>query len=347
MLTKTASPAFPDRIYSGRRQRIRPVRRFWANVLNFVLKATVPRRILLTLISLSAFLMASSPAHSQSALQAQMTKIAAATHGPIGAAVIVVEGGKIVALHGEQQFPMQSVYKLPIGMAILHQVDLGKLSLTQKVRITKAELPLPLHYSAIRVDYPSGGTLTVSKLLEEMICFSDGTACDILLKFAGGPQRVTAYLRGLGVQNMIVATSEKTMWQNEQVQQYRNWATPEAMVDLLCKLQQGRGLTQPSRHLLLSLMTSSKTGPNRIKGLLPPGTAVAHKTGSSETVNGLTRATNDAGLVTLPNGRHLAIVVFVSDTRVNEAVQEAVIAKIARAAWDGRAGLEGRKRVTR
>ena len=74
-----------------------------------------------------------------------MASIAAATRGPVGAAVVVVEGGQVVALHGERAFPMQSVYKLPIGMAVLHQVDLGRLHLNQQVRITKAELPLPLH----------------------------------------------------------------------------------------------------------------------------------------------------------------------------------------------------------
>lgn len=136
------------------------------------------------------------------------------------------------------------------------------------------------------------------------------------------------------------------MARGEQVQ-YRNWATPDAMVGLLRVLQEGKGLSAglsaSSRRLLLGLMTASKTGPGRIKGLLPEGTVVAHKTGSSGTVHGLTRATNDVGLVTLPDGKHLAVVVFVSDTKAGEATRDAVIAKIARAAWNDRAALEGRR----
>lgn len=50
------------------------------------------------------------------------------------------------------------------------------------------------------------------------------------------------------------------------------------------------------------LMTETPTGLQRIKGLLPDGTVVAHKTGTSRTVGGVTAATNDVGLVTLPNG---------------------------------------------
>ena len=294
--------------------------------------------VLLGAVAAAGF--AASPAPAQVRLKARFAQIAAATQGPVGAAVVVVEGGKVAALHGDRRFPMQSVYKLPIAMAVLHQVDLGRLSLSRRVSITKADLPLPIHYSAIRDDYPNGGTLTVATLLNEMVCNSDGTACDILLNYVGGPKQVTAYLRGLGVRNMVVATSEKTMWRNERVEQYRNWSTPMAMLALLRLLQQGRGLSASSRHLLLTLMVQSQTGPDRIKGRLPAGTVVAHKTGSSGTVDGITRATNDAGLITLPDGKHLVVVVFVSDTRVSDAVQAAVIAKIARAAWDDCQRLE-------
>ncbi len=282
---------------------------------------------------------AASAAASRARLRAEMANIAQATHGPVGAAACIVEGGPVVSLHGEQRFPMQSVYKLPIAVAILHQVDLGRLSLNQPLRIRQSDLVPPSRGSPIRDKYPHGTTMTVSQLLQAMMSVSDGTASDVLLTRAGGPERVTAYLHSLGVHGIVVATSERAMAQNEQVQ-YRNWATPKGMVGLLCALQLGQGLSAPSRRLLLGLMVGSTTGPDRIKGLLPLGTVVAHKTGASGTVNGLTRATNDVGLITLPDGRHLAVAVFVSDTRVNDTVQASVIAKIARAAWDCRAGLE-------
>lgn len=285
---------------------------------------------------------AADGAGSPADLRAQMADIARAARGPVGAAVVVVEGGRIVALHGEQRFPMQSVYKLPIGMAVLHRVDQGALRLGQRVRIGPGDLVPPARYSPIRDKYPNGTEMTVSELLGAMMGASDGTASDVLLRLAGGPARATRYMRGLGIQNIVVATTERAMAQGEQVQ-YRNWATPDAIAGLLRALQRGQALSLSSRHLLLGLMAGSKTGPHQIKGLLPIGTIVAHKTGASGTTSGLTRATNDVGLVTLPDGRHLAVVVFVSDTRVDEATRDAVIARIARAAWDCRAGLEGRR----
>ena len=81
-------------------------------------------------------------------------------------------------------------------------------------------------------------------------------------------------------------------------------------------------------------MTESRTGPKRIKGLLPAGTKVSHETGSSNTVNGWTHATNDIGIVELPKGNHLAVAIFVADSRAGEAMRDRVIAEIARAAWD-------------
>jgi beta-lactamase class A len=48
----------------------------------------------------------------------------------------------------------------------------------------------------------------------------------------------------------------------------------------------------------------------------------------------VTAATNDVGIVTLPNGRHMAIAVFVSDSGANNATREEVMAKVAKAAWD-------------
>jgi beta-lactamase class A len=81
-------------------------------------------------------------------------------------------------------------------------------------------------------------------------------------------------------------------------------------------------------------MTESTTGPQRLKGLLPVGTNVAHKTGTSGTEKGITAATNDIGIITLPNGKHLAIAVFVSDSPADEATREGTTAKIAKAVWD-------------
>ncbi|WP_199320450.1 class A beta-lactamase, subclass A2 [Leptolyngbya sp. FACHB-261] len=263
----------------------------------------------------------------------RIEQISQAAQGQVGVAATVLETGESITLNATQRFPMQSVYKFPIGMAVLAQVDQGRLQLEQRVRVEKSDFVSERQHSPIRDENPQGVELSLAELLRYMVSESDGTACDVLLRLVGGPTVVTEYLRDLGVNGIVVADTEKEIGQDQAVQ-YRNWATPEAMVVLLRALQEGQGLSDSSQALLLRLMTETPTGLRRIKGLLPAGTVVAHKTGSSRTVNGVTAATNDAGLVTLPNGQHLAIAVFVSDSRADYAVREEVIARVARAAWD-------------
>lgn len=180
---------------------------------------------------------------------------------------------------------------------------------------------------------PNGVEMSVGELMGFAISESDGTASDVLMKLAGGPQAVQAFLAEIEITEMVVLNSEKELGRDWQVQ-YRNWASPEAAVTLLRALHERRGLSEASQTLLLRLLTESKPGANRLKGLLPAGTAIAHKTGTSGTQNGISAATNDIGIITLPNGRHLAIAVFVSDSPADEATREGVIAKIAKAVWD-------------
>lgn len=81
-------------------------------------------------------------------------------------------------------------------------------------------------------------------------------------------------------------------------------------------------------------MVKTTTGPNRIRGLLPNETVVAHKTGySGKNEDGLTAAVNDIGIIELPNGQHIAIAVFVSNATVADSISERVIADIAKATY--------------
>jgi beta-lactamase class A len=267
-------------------------------------------------------------------LQKQIEQIASAAKGRVGMQAVVIETGESVSLNSKEHFPMQSVYKLPIAMSVLSQVDAGRLKLEQRVRVEKSDFVREGQRSPVRDKNPNGVELSIGELLRFAVSESDGTASDVLLKLAGGGEAVGKYLSGLNVSEMAVVNSEKEMGQDWETQ-YRNWASPEGAVTLLRALHEGRALAAQSQALLLKLMTESPTGPKRLKGLLPGGAVVAHKTGTSGTnASGVNAATNDIGIVTLPNGRHVAIAVFVSDSPADDATREGVIAKTAKAVWD-------------
>ena len=268
--------------------------------------------------------------NDENELRARIEQVSRAAQGRIGVTATVLETGESVSLNGEQRFPMQSVYKFPIAMAVLAQVDQGKLKLDQKIRVEASDI---IQQSRILDEKSQGMEFSLAELLKYMVSESDNTACDVLLRLLSEARIVTEYLRGLGVNDIVVANTEKELGQDTAVQ-YRNYATPDAAVVLLRAFHQGKGLSKSSQALLRRLMTETSTGLKRIKGLLPNGTVVAHKTGTSRTVDGVTAATNDVGLVTLPNGKRLAIAVFVSDSKADDATREEVIAKVAQAAWD-------------
>jgi len=265
-------------------------------------------------------------------LRKQIEQIAAAAKGRVGVAAEVLETGQAISLSPHEHFPMQSVYKLPIGMAVLAQVDNGKLTLDQLVRVEKSDFVHSGQRSPIRDKNPNGVELSLRELLRYAVSESDGTASDVLLKLVG-VDAVTRYLNELGINEIIIANSEKEIGQDWETQ-YRNWASPAASIQLLRSLQERRGISEASQQLLFKFMIETPTSPTRLKGLLPKTAVVAHKTGSSGGNNGITAATNDIGIVTLPNGRHLAIAVYVSDSPADLVTREKVIAQIAKAIWD-------------
>lgn len=251
---------------------------------------------------------------------------------------MIIETGERAGLHSRARFPMQSVYKLPIAMAVLAQVDAGKLRLDQSIRITRADLLGPGWHSPIRDQHPGGDfDMKLEDLLRAAVQESDGTASDVLLRTGGGPAAIMRFLHELGAHDVTIATSEKEMGRDERVQ-YRNWATPEGMVGLLQLLEQGRGLSSASRSLLFRWLIDTPTGPHRLKAGLPETVVLAHQTGASGVHDGLCRATNDTGIITLPSGKHVAIAVFLSDSRSSTEIREAAIARAAKTVWEWAAG---------
>ena len=267
-------------------------------------------------------------------LRNQIALITKPVNGIVGVSILGLENKDTLTYNGNARLVMESVMKFPIALTVLHLVDTGKLSLDQTVRVTKRELP-NIANSPLRGKYPNGSAnVPVSELLSDMVSFSDNNATDILLKLIGGARRVQSFMLQLGIRGIAVRASEADIASARELE-YVNWAKPYEMTALLDQFYNGKALTKNSTVFLYKLMTETTTGPKRLKGLLPAGTIVAHKTGTSGTdAAGLTPATNDVGIITLHDGKHLAIAVFVCNSTNDEATREGVIAKVAKAVYD-------------
>jgi beta-lactamase class A len=267
-------------------------------------------------------------------LRSRIEQIIGRTNGKIGVAILGLESNDSLTVDGNGKYPMQSVYKFPLALAVLNQVDKGALSLDQRIFVKKEDLA-PDTWSPLREKYPDGNIkVTLDELLSYTVSQSDNNGCDILFRLVGGPGTVNQYIHGLGITEMAIVATEAEMHKDWEVQ-YRNWSSPAAMGQLLRTFYRDSILSQKCTDYLEQLMVKTVSGPQRLKGLLPPGTIVAHKTGSSGTNDqGLAAATNDVGIVTLPDGKHLIIVVFVSNSSAGDKARDEVIAAIAKTVWD-------------
>lgn len=249
-----------------------------------------------------------------------------------------LETGDTLSYNGTHHSPMQSVFKFPIALAIMGMVDKGKLSLEQKIHVSKEDLSDTETMSPMRDTLPGNDTdISLHELLHYMVAESDNIACDILLEKAGGPKQVQDFIHRLGATQIAIAASEKQMHLDDKLQ-YLSWCEAKEMTHLLKLFYAGKCLSQSSTDFLRKMMEGTQTSAKRFRALLPKGTVVADKTGTSGTSHGLAPATNDAGIITLPNGHHLILTVFVTDSRANFDTREAVIAKIAKAAYDVMSG---------
>lgn len=304
---------------------------------------------------------------SLAALAEVLQTISPKAGGTVGFAMLHIESGARLSIHGGERFPMASVYKIPIALAVLHAVSCDELSLEDSVPITAADLRtgsgwIWSHRRRVR-------QLPVGELLEAMLVDSDNTASDILMRLCGGPEAVNEHVRALGVRGVRVDRYEAAMaldyagvaeappestwtvdalWRLKRdvpldrraesaaafLDDPRDTATPDAMVDLLARVWRHEALGPDETSRLLEILERVRTGPDRIPGLLPEGTPVSHKTGTWSTSFGITAAVNDVGIVTLPDGSHVALAIFVKGTNRGWRRAERTIAALARATYD-------------
>ena len=279
------------------------------------------------------FILSAVSTFAQQPFRQQIRAIADDAHGKVSVACSLPGSTLNCDLNPHAHPPMQSVFKLPLVLTVLYQVEQGKFSLDQPVRFRPDDRILPHVYSPLQDKYPDAGVdVPLRELLRLTVSLSDNVGADILLRLAGGAKVVDAYIAGIGVRGFHLRDSEAVLHHNRTAQ-YRNWFEPVGAVLLLRRISDNSPLTPEHTQLLLGWMTPADPT-KRLDGNMPAGTRVAHKSGSSDVVDGMAAATNDIGLIPLPDGRRIAIAVFVTDSRADEATREQVIARIARAAYD-------------
>ncbi len=252
-----------------------------------------------------------------------------------GAAVCLNgQGTPIFTEHADEPFPLLSVVKLPLAVAVLDKVDKRELDLEQGFDLTPAELNGET-WSPLLKEHPQGGHFTLRELLAYCIAKSDNNACDILFRLAGGPSAVEEFFRRRYGENygLIIVCGEDA-FREDPTNMRSNTATPRALAMLLNDLYSSAHqsdnplISKASASLLIEIMMQTHTGADRLVAACPPNAKLAHKTGSSGTHNGVTLAFNDVGILLLPNGSYASIVCLIRDSKEDTYTMNAAHAEV-------------------
>lgn len=304
-----------------------------------------------------------SPRNEFAGLQVELDRVAATVGGTVGVGIRHIESGRELYLNRNEYFPMASVFKLPLAVQFLSLVDKGEIDLDKTVRLQASDLRAGS--GKLVKSFGDPRQISLRELLEMMMIDSDNTATDILWKEAGGAQAVMARIDALrisgisvdrptglllpaaagfgplqpgadlsvvGFEEMVrkISRSKRAAGVAAFLRDGRDTATPEALVSLLLKVWRTEAVSPAGTTLLLDIMHRCETGKQRLKGDLPRGTKVAHKTGTLRP-----NVVNDAGIISLPGSAgHVIVAVLIKGSSQDLRVQERAIAEISRAVYD-------------
>ena len=279
-------------------------------------------------------------------LQARLDELAADYGESVGVAVSDVTTGWVASVKGDSPFPQQSVSKLWVAMTALDAVDQGKMSLDQSVMLwpdDRSVFNQPISHQITDAGYET----TVANLMRRALIGSDNAANDKLMGLVGGPAAIHDMLTRKALKGIALAEDEKHLqaritgltWSQElspygafeaaraalpretrdaAMEAYLSnpydGASPIGIVTALAALHRGELLSDSSTQTMLATMAKATTGPRRLKGGLPAGWSIAHKTGTGQDFRGSAIGINDVGLITAPDGRTYAVAVLMRRT---------------------------------
>lgn len=256
------------------------------------------------------------------AWEVDLGPLEAANGGRIG---LEARDRNMVSWRAQERFNYCSTFKMFLATATLERVQRGEEQLERAIPVTAADMV----FHAPVTEPAVGSTLTIEALCKGAVEVSDNPAANILIRELGGLDAFRAWYHSIGDQGTTVDRLEPMMNRKDGD---KDTITPAQAVSNLTAVF-GAGALQPRLQAemmgrLRRWMIDSPTGTNRIKGGVPSGWTVAHKTGT-----GGAGQTNDIGVVQPPSGDPIHIAIYYdAPASLSEARRDAVIAEATRLA---------------
>lgn len=294
-------------------------------------------------------------------LQAELETLVAQTpNHMIGAAVVDIASGEtIAAVNAGRAFQLASMFKVPVLVAAMRQVDAGTLDLDIRYTLDETQ---KLIGSGLLSYLDAGLQPTLRDLLTLMIIVSDNTATDIVLTLLGGVDAIAQTLRDLEIMDIYIRhTTRDLLWavfpsdtlaltepeikrivREQDLVRHdadvapdaaTNTGTPAALCALLRLIEQGR-VASPESTALMRTILKRQTYNHRLPLSWSEDIEFAHKTGTLSDMRG------DCGIVYLPGEKTLAISAIVQATDATlpldpelEQAGDALLAQIGALVW--------------
>lgn len=307
-------------------------------------------------------------------LDDEIDRLGGAFRGDVGIAVRDLEQDWLSEYNGRKTFPQQSVAKLWVALTLLDAVDRGQARL-QDIALVRQEDLSVFHQPIRRLVGREGFLTNLEDLLRRALTQSDNAANQMLVTRLGGPDAVQAFIdrKGLGpirfgpgeraLQSGIAGLQWRpefshgwefqkaretlpTDWRWNRLEAYladpMDGATPVAVVNALARLEEGRLLSRASTRYMLGVMAEARTGPKRIRGGVPEGWQVFHKTGTGQDLGSTSTGYNDVAILVAPDGHAYAVAVMIGRTTEGIPARQALMSSVSRTVADyheGRLGL--------
>ena len=279
-------------------------------------KAVVSSLLLFQVLSVSA-----------SDLTSDIQEVIKGKKAQVGVAVLYKDDA--FTANNDDQYPLMSVFKFHIALAVLKKMEQEGIPLTAVVTLrpsdidTKTWSPMYKKYKSKKI------TLSYGDLINYMVSQSDNNACNRLIYFVGGIQNVNAFIKDLGIDQIQLIETEKSMEQDIR-KSYNNWSTPLSVAKLLRKVYTEKVLSDKHFAFLEKAMLASASGKDKFRAGLPKEIEVGHKTGMSyRTPEGVRMCDADVGVIYMPEGEKCYLAVLVKDSKESDAVNVKIMADIA------------------
>ncbi len=216
------------------------------------------------------------------ALRRTLDSIADAHRGVVGYTVHDLDGGARLERRGNETFPTASLIKVPILVTLYDQVGKGRISLDDRIIVTKID---KVPGSGILQSMHDGVEITVGDAAWLMTALSDNTATNILLDKV--PMRVVwDKMESLGLQNTKVHSRTFQRYTSVAMDSSAKYGlgvtTPNEMARLFALLADGQAVSPGADSLALAMLADN-TDQHLLQRSVS-GVYAARKTGATDQV---------------------------------------------------------------